>query len=163
MKRSRIALLCSAVALTFVGALPPAPAVGQPTPEPSAPSAPSRHSHADMLKNVLHGEGIVETQDGPIRVALQKGEVTTVTPTTVTVQSSDGFTRTWQVPKDLKVYDQRHTLQPGGLQSGSSLMIAGTAGSTSTKATPAAATWTAKWVVMQSNGHSNGGPAPTPS
>ncbi|WP_426509167.1 hypothetical protein ACPPVO_00630 [Dactylosporangium sp. McL0621] len=150
MKRSRIGLLCSAVALTFVGALPPAAAVAQPTPEPSAPSAPSHQSHGDMLKGVLHGEGIVETKNGPVRVALQNGEATKVTATAVTVQSSDGFTRTWQIPKDLKVYDKRHTVQPNGVQSGTQLTIAGTAAAAN--ATPATTAWTAKWVIMQSNG-----------
>jgi hypothetical protein len=144
MQRSRIGLLFSAVALTFVGVLPPAIATAQPTPEPPPPSSSSKHSeHSDMLNGVLHGEGLVQTKDGPVRVALQNGEATRVTATAVTVRSADGYTRTWQLAENLKVYDQRHQLQPNGVQAGANLTIAGTA------STASASTFTAKWVVLR--------------
>ncbi|WP_433054567.1 hypothetical protein [Dactylosporangium sp. CS-033363] len=157
MKRSRIGLLCSAAVLTVIGTLPPATATAQPTPEPSAPGSagPPRHGqHHDMLKNVLHGEGTVETKDGPVRVALQNGEATTVTRTTATVRSSDGFTRSWQLPADLKVYDKRHTLQTNGIQPGMQVTVAGTAGSAT------ATTWTAKWVVVRGADTTSEQPSP---
>jgi hypothetical protein len=145
MQRSRIGLLFSAAALTFVGVLPPAIATAQPTPEPPPPSSSSssKHSeHSDMLNGVLHGEGLVQTKDGPVRVALQNGEATRVTATTVTVRSTDGYTRSWQLAQNLKVYDQRHTLQPGGVRAGADLTVAGTA------TTATASTFTAKWVIL---------------
>jgi len=144
MQRSRIGLLFSAAALTFVGVLPPAIATAQPTPEPPPPSSSTKHSeHSDMLNGVLHGEGLVQTKDGPVRVALQNGEATRVTATTVTVRSTDGYTRSWQLAENLKVYDQRHQLQPGGVRAGANLTIAGTA------STATASTFTAKWVVLR--------------
>ena len=129
MKRSRIGLICSAVVLTVVGGLPPA-AQAQPTPSPGGSGSGSRHG--DMLKDVLHGEGLVQTKKGPVKVAMQNGEATTLTPTSVTVRSSDGFTRTWILGGDLKVYDKRHTLQPSALKAGADLAIAGTAPATAT-------------------------------
>ncbi|MER7273709.1 hypothetical protein ABT369_04580 [Dactylosporangium sp. NPDC000244] len=137
----RLGLLCGAAVLTLAGALPPVAAAAQPTPEPSAPST---AGHGDMLKDVLHGEGLVQTKHGPVRVAIQNGDATKVTDTALTVRSSDGFTRTWQLPKDLKVYAKRHTIQPSGIMPGTELTVAGTA--------PAgtSATWTAKRVVVRS-------------
>jgi hypothetical protein len=155
MRRSRIGLLCSAVVLTIVGSLPPA-AVAQPTPSPDGSGSGS--GHGDMLAGVLHGEGIVQTKKGPIRVAMQNGEATALTPTSVTVRSSDGYTRTWAVGDDLKVYDKRHTLQPGALKAGVDLAIAGTAPIKATatpslngpSASPSATSYTARVVLVQS-------------
>ncbi|WP_432983458.1 hypothetical protein [Dactylosporangium sp. CA-233914] len=137
MRRSRTGLLCGAVVLTLVGGLPPAAAMAQPAPSPQP------NGHHDMLSGVLHGEGLVQTTNGPVKVAMQKGDATRVTPTTVTVRSTDGFTRTWQVPTNLKVYDKRHTVQSGGLHAGTPVTIAGTAAADS-------AQFTAKWVVVRS-------------
>jgi len=43
-----------------------------------------------MFGGVLHGEGILQTKKGPVRVAMQNGEATTLTQSSVTVRSSDG-------------------------------------------------------------------------
>jgi hypothetical protein len=138
----RVGLLCGAALLTIAGTLPPAVAFADPTPAPTVPPSSSR-SHADMLGDVLHGEGIVQTKTGPVRVAIQNGDATKVTDTALTVRSTDGFTRTWQMATDLKVHEKRSTMQPGGLQPGTEVTVFGTAGSgTST-------TWTAKHVIVQ--------------
>ncbi|WP_432833724.1 hypothetical protein [Dactylosporangium sp. CA-092794] len=162
MRRSRIGMLCATVTLAVVGGLPPATASAQPTPAPPTPepttSAPD-HGH-DMLSGVLHGEGLVQTKNGPIRVALQNGSATRLTSTQVTVRSSDGYTRTWQLPANLKVYDKRHTLQPNALQAGAELTVAGTAPANAGTASPGAVQYTAKWVVVRSSGGSPTG-APT--
>jgi len=155
MRRSRIGLLCAAAVLTVAGTLPPVAAMAQPspTPEPTAPATappPSKHGdmHGDMLKGVLHGEGIVQTTNGPVRVAMQKGEATRVSTTSVTVRSSDGYTRVWRLDDSTKVYGPQHTAQPGALQVGANVAIAGTAPAATTES-PAGNTFTAKWVMVR--------------
>ncbi|WP_433612208.1 hypothetical protein ACQP2P_00635 [Dactylosporangium sp. CA-139114] len=143
----RLGLLCGAAVLTFTGALPPVAAAAQPAPQPSAPPS---GSHGDMFSDVLHGEGLVQTKHGPVRVAIQNGDATKVTDTALTVRSSDGFTRTWQLPKDLKVYAKRQAIQPSDIKPGTELTVAGTA--------PAekSATWTAKRVIVRTPSQPSG-------
>jgi hypothetical protein len=158
MRRSRIGLLLSAVVLVIVGSLP-AVATAQPSPEPTPNGSSSTNGspgangdeHEGMLAGVLHGEGIVQTKKGPIRVAMQNGEATSLTQSSVTVRSSDGFTRNWALDKNLKVYDKRHTLQPNALKAGSDLVVAGPVTGATSSASPAAATYTAKIVLVHSS------------
>ncbi|GAA3279654.1 MULTISPECIES: hypothetical protein [Dactylosporangium] len=127
----RIGLLCGAALLTLAGTLPPAAAFAEPTPSPSA------SAHSDWMGDVLHGEGIVKTKTGPVRVAVQNGEATKITDTALTVRSADGFTRTWQLPKDMKVHGRQ-----GSLQAGAEVSVFGTASGEKS--------WTAKHVVVRS-------------
>jgi hypothetical protein len=162
MKHSRIGLLIATAVLVIVGGLP-AVAFAQPSPTPVAPGTDSGSTETSagpadghgMLSGVLHGEGLVQTKKGPVRVAMQNGEATALTQTSVTVRSSDGYTRTWVLDKNVKVYDKRHTLQPGALRAGADLAIAGTApaanGSASAAATPTSANYTAKVVLIHSS------------
>jgi hypothetical protein len=155
MRRSRIGLLLSAIVLVIVGSLP-AVATAQPSPTPTdngSSSSTNGDEHQGMLAGVLHGEGIVQTKKGPVRVAMQNGEATSLTQSAVTVRSSDGFTRTWALDQNLKVYDKRHTLQPNALKAGSQLVVAGpvTGASSSATASPAAATYTARVILVHSS------------
>lgn len=147
MKRSRIGLLCAAAVLVVAGGLPPVMASAQPTPTPEPSS--SQEAHGDMLAGVLHGEGIVQTKQGPVRVAMQRGEATKLTPTALTVRSTDGFTRTWTLNDNVRVYDQRHTLQPNALKAGAQLTVAGTAPATSTASPGMGNQFTAKWILVK--------------
>lgn len=48
--------------------------------------------------DVLHGEMVVEEEDGSIvTVRLQEGEVTAASPTSISVRSTDGFTSTYAI------------------------------------------------------------------
>ncbi|GGM83817.1 hypothetical protein GCM10007977_101520 [Dactylosporangium sucinum] len=143
--------MIGAAALVVAGGLPTT-AAAQPTPTPAPPTAQAPSHGQNMWGDVLHGEGILQTKSGPVRVAMQNGEATTLTQSSVTVRSADGFTRTWQLGSDLKVFDKRHTLQPGALQTGANLMIAGkvTNATASPNATAAPATYTAQVVFVHS-------------
>src|SRR3982750_1744628 len=101
MRRSRIALLFSTVLLVVIGSLPGV-AMADPT-----PSSGSTDSKQDMLAGVLHGEGIVQTKKGPVRVAMQHGTATAATDTSLTIRSADGYTKTWTLAKNVKVFDHR--------------------------------------------------------
>ncbi|MFI5915413.1 hypothetical protein [Dactylosporangium sp. NPDC051541] len=139
-------LLVATALLTLVGTLPPAAAAAQPTPEPTAPP-PSASSHQNWMGDVLHGEGIVKTKTGPVRVAIQNGEATKVTDTALTVRSTDDFTRTWKLPQDLKVHGQQ-----GALRAGAEVSVFGTASGESS--------WTAKHVVVRSGESAPGSSGP---
>jgi hypothetical protein len=105
------------------------------TPDPSAtPSRagrvgdrPHRRPLARMMvrRNVLHGEAVVQTKDGPKTVVVQRGEVTRIDDTTVTVKSSDGFTLTWTFGDPIRVLERRHTVQPEEISMGTRIGIAG--------------------------------------
>ncbi len=129
------------VALTSMGfdtgeaSLEPANA---PTATPSPDRAPGlggkRHAlRVKLRKNLLHGETVVQTKDGTKTVVVQRGQVTAVTATSVTVKSADGFTQTWTFGDKFTVVRDRAKLQPSDIKQGAQIGIAGTkAGDTST-------------------------------
>ncbi|MFF5229711.1 hypothetical protein [Dactylosporangium sp. NPDC000521] len=105
-----------------------------------------------MLRGVEHGEGTVQTKNGLVHVAMQKGTLTSISESSVTVKSADGWTRTWTLGSDLRVFESRHTLQPGVLKAGSNVTIAGT-----TSGTGDSETYTARFVRL----HEHGGMQPS--
>lgn len=91
---------------------------GQPTPAPSATGAPDEQSGKQgrpgkhgfggpgkhLGRDALHGEFVTKDADGGFRtMATQQGEVTAVSPTSITVRSEDGFSRTYAVTDDTTV------------------------------------------------------------
>ena len=149
MRRSRIGLLLSAIILVIIGSLPGI-ALAQPT--PSAP--PGNGGPHEMLNGVLHGEGIVQTKKGPIRVAMQNGTATAASSSSLTIRSADGYTKTWTLAQNAKVYDSNHqAVQPGMLQAGSMVVVGGPITVNGGTASPAASpttTYTAQIVMVQS-------------
>ncbi|MGN9812259.1 hypothetical protein ACTMSW_23255 [Micromonospora sp. BQ11] len=107
------------------------------SPSPSATAGPGRGERAEegrkrrqarvlLRKNTLHGEVVVQTKDGGTKtVAVQRGEVTTIDGTTMTVRSTDGFTMTWTFGPKLRVLERRRTVQPEAVEVGSVLGVAG--------------------------------------
>ena len=145
MRRSRIGLLFSAVILVVVGSLPGV-AMADPTPS-------DQTSQHEMLAGVLHGEGIVQTKKGPVRVAMQNGTATAATETSLTIRSADGYTKTWTLAENVKVFDHRKSLQPDALRAGTEVVVGGpitmNGGSAAPSATPST-TYTAQIVLVQS-------------
>jgi hypothetical protein len=78
-----------------------------------------------LRKNMLHGEAVVQTKDGPKSVVVQRGEVTEIDDTTVTVTSADGFTLTWTFGDPLRVLERRQTVQPEDVDVGTQIGVAG--------------------------------------
>ena len=109
-----------------------------PKPAPSASAAPSnRLEHRRAIrrylrKNTLHGEVVVQGKDGVKTIVVQRGTVTAVTSTGVSVKSTDGFVLTWTFGDQLRVLQDRKTVQAGAVKTGAEIGIAGTKdGSTS--------------------------------
>ncbi|MEV1286657.1 hypothetical protein [Micromonospora sp. NPDC049679] len=86
-----------------------------------------RHRARVLLrKNTLHGEAVVQTKDGSKTVAVQRGTVTAIDGSTMTVKSSDGFTITWTFGDNLRVVEHRVAVKPDQVKAGTVVGVAGT-------------------------------------
>jgi len=79
-----------------------------------------------LRKNTLHGEMTVQGKDGVKTIVVQRGSVTEVTSTSVSVKSADGFTATWTFGDRLKVVQDKKAIQVSALKTGAEIGVAGT-------------------------------------
>ncbi len=79
-----------------------------------------------LAKNTLHGEAVVQTKDGQtVTVVVQRGTITELSDSSVTVKSADGYTLTWRYADNLKVVEKRETVQPSDVKVGMEVGVAG--------------------------------------
>jgi len=84
-------------------------AVAQPDPSASARVGRKGENHklrklrVAFGRHTLHAEATVQTKAGVQTLVVQRGEVTEVTDTTVTVKSSDGFSLTWTLGDKVRI------------------------------------------------------------
>ena len=100
------------------------PSASQSKAAPNGPGGKHR-PRIKLRKNVLHGETVVQTKDGVKTVAFQRGTVTAISTTSVTVKSTDGFSQTWTIGDKLHVIQHRKTVQPSDVKQGAEIGIAG--------------------------------------
>jgi hypothetical protein len=128
-----------------------------------------------MGRHVLHGEATVQTKDGTKDVVEQSGvQQGAVSGSTFTVKSSDGFSKTWTLPSDVKIF------APGNWSKGAKPNTSSTAKPT-TKPTAQSSsgsvkdlvdganvtvvgenkngTWTAEYIVVLPKGMSTSSPS----
>jgi hypothetical protein len=79
-----------------------------------------------LARNVEHGEMVVQTKDGDKTIDVQRGTVTAISSTTVTVKSTDGFSETWTFGNPIHVVEHRTTVQPSNVTTGETVGVAGT-------------------------------------
>jgi len=84
-----------------------------------------RKARVLLRKNVLHGEVVVQTKDGTKTVAVQRGEVTEIDDSSITVKSTDGYTSTWSFATDLHVIRHSATVKPEEIKTGTKVGVAG--------------------------------------
>jgi hypothetical protein len=86
-----------------------------------------RHPGRVLLRrNTLHGEVVVQTKDGGTKtLVVQRGEVTAVNGTTMTVKSTDGYTSTWTFGDPIRVVERRTEVQPKDIAVGTQVGVAG--------------------------------------
>lgn len=128
----------TAVATLGVGAVAGiALAAPSTTPSPSGGSASSADSakHAghqkgdhkgvkQLGKRMLHGEFVAKGKDGAyVTVDTQRGLLTQVSSTSITVKSADGFTTTYVVSPETKVRKDGKTATIGDLKAGDPAMV----------------------------------------
>jgi len=106
--------------------------VAEPTPTPGAQGdrREKRRQRVEGLRNrfgkrALHGEAVVETKDGVKTVVVQRGTVTAINDTSITVKSTDGFTLTWTFGDKLRVVERRNTIQPKDVAVGTEVGVSG--------------------------------------
>jgi hypothetical protein len=123
-----------APASAATAAADPAPAIA-PAASPSASAkagtggAGSKRRHRLLRfafgKSALHGEAVVKTDDGTKTVVVQRGTVTAIDATSVTVKSTDGFTLTWTFGTPITVIERRSQVQPSAIAVGTQVGLAG--------------------------------------
>lgn len=99
-------------------------------PAPSESAAPGQArkrpgARKYLRKNTLHGELTVQGKDGVKTIVVQRGTVTAVDATTVTVKSADGFTQSWTFGARLRVVQDRKTVETTAIKNGAEVGLAG--------------------------------------
>jgi hypothetical protein len=111
----------------------PATLAASPSPTGDAKKAPNRpriitrHKLVQFAfgRRALHGEAVVQTDDGTKTVDVQRGTVTAVDATSMTVKSADGFTLTWTFGDGIKVVKDRAQASTSALTVGTTVGVAG--------------------------------------
>jgi len=78
-----------------------------------------------LRKNTLHGEMTVQGKNGVKTVVVQRGTVTAVDATSVSVKSTDGFTQTWTLGDPLRVVQNRKAADAAAIKTGAEVGVAG--------------------------------------
>lgn len=111
-------------ALGVASAASPAPAA--PTATPSAsdhPAKAGRHAGKGLARRVAHGEFVVRQKAGFATVALQRGEITAVSATSITLTSKDGYVHSYLISAQTKVRSKGQTVAVGELKNGERAMV----------------------------------------
>jgi hypothetical protein len=109
-KRTKIALVAGTAVLALGGiGGGVAIASGTTAPATTAAAAAPAHPHRarGLLRRAEHAEVTVRTKQGDRVVDVQRGQVTAVSPTSVTVRSKDGFSATYKVAGTSKVRSKK--------------------------------------------------------
>jgi hypothetical protein len=78
-----------------------------------------------LRKNTLHGSVTVQGKDGAKTIVVQRGTVTAVTSTSVSVKSTDGFTATWTFGDPLRIVQDKKKVATSALKAGETVGVAG--------------------------------------
>jgi hypothetical protein len=144
-KRTKIALVAGTAVLALAGigggvavaSGDTAPATTTPAAAASttaaAPggSAAARHRRA-LLRRAEHAEVTLRTKTGDRVVDVQRGQVTSVGPTSVVVRSKDGFTGTYTVTGTSKVRSKKKAATIGDVRKGDRVVVVGVRAGTTT-------------------------------
>lgn len=110
--RWRAAGTVAAVAATTVAGGVAWASTGDSTPSPSTSSSQQQDQQqgrgpgprGGLLGDALHGEFVTSKDGGGYQtIATQKGEITALTDTSITLKSADGYTRTYTINSDTKI------------------------------------------------------------
>jgi hypothetical protein len=78
-----------------------------------------------LRKNTLHGEITMQGKDGVKTVVVQRGTITAVDGTTVSVKSADGFSLTWTLGDKARIVQDKKAVEASSLKSGTEVGVAG--------------------------------------
>jgi hypothetical protein len=77
------------------------------------------------FRHTLHGEAVVQTDEGTKTVVVQRGKVTAVDGTSMTVVSTDGFSLTWKFADSVRVVANRAKAELSAVTVGAEVGVAG--------------------------------------
>ncbi|CAO5153309.1 DUF5666 domain-containing protein [Frankia sp. AiPs1] len=109
----------------------PAPATSTAAPSTAATSSerPTRGEHPrlaelrELRRNALHGEATVRTDKGFQVVDGQRGKVTAISPTSLSVTSDDGFAATYVLNGDTKYRVDQKAAKVTDIHSGDTVVV----------------------------------------
>jgi hypothetical protein len=76
--------------------------------------------------NTLHGEVTVRAKDGTKTIVVQRGSVTAVSGSSLTVKSTDGYTLTWTLADKATIVQDKKKVETSALKTGEQIGVAGT-------------------------------------
>ena len=127
-RTTRTALITGAAVAALVASGGVAYAVSAPSPTstPSQSAAPTKvKHHKALLGRVAHGEVTLNGKDHRV-VDVQRGQVQSVSATSVSVKSDDGFTATYTVNTDTKIRKGGKASAIGDVHNGDQVAIVAT-------------------------------------
>lgn len=112
-----LAVGAAGVGIAYAASPPPSPTASSGgSAAPAAPGGPAAHGrlgrrvHRDVAghgllgRRVMHGEVVAKGKDGtPTTIDVQRGKVTAVSSSSITVRSDDGFTTTYAITSSTRV------------------------------------------------------------
>ncbi|GIF03665.1 hypothetical protein Asi03nite_12030 [Actinoplanes siamensis] len=87
-----------------------------------------------LRRDALHGEVTVQAKDGVRIVVVQRGKITAVDGTSLTVRSTDGFELTWSYGDPLRIVRERKVVDRAALTTGVEVGIGGVRSGSATSA-----------------------------
>lgn len=135
-----LAAALGAGALGVASAASPAPTTPAPSSSPAkaGKQAQAKHAANGVLRRVAHGEFVVRQKAGFATIAVQRGEITAVSATSITLASKDGYSHSYIINTATKVRSKGQTVAVGELKTGQRAMV---------RATKTGATFTATRVA----------------
>lgn len=134
MKRTKGALIAGTAVLAMAGVGGGIAFAANTTPTTTAPTtstapatnAPAAHQHRarGLAGRAEHGQLTVRTKTGDQVLDIQRGQVTAISATSVTVRSTDGFTATYGVSSTSKVRVQRTASTIANVHTGDQVAVA---------------------------------------
>jgi hypothetical protein len=103
----------------------PTPSVSPGSKKPRIPGVRHRRLRIAFGQRALHGEATVQTDEGVKVIVVQRGTVTAIDSTSITVKSTDGFTLTWTFGNPMRVLENRQQIQPSAVSVGATVGVAG--------------------------------------
>jgi len=103
----------------------------QPSPNAAAPGRKAGKGalgRRALLNRLEHGEITVRTGSGDRTLDVQRGAVTAVSPTSITVKSQDGYTHSYAVNQTTRVRSGKARGSIGDVHSGDEVFVVGSAG-----------------------------------
>lgn len=134
-KRTKIALVAGTAVLALAGIgggvavasgdTPPSSATASASAVAASPAAAHVRRARALLRRAEHAEVTLRTKQGDRVVDVQRGQVTSVSSTSVVVRSKDGFTATYTVNGTSKVRSRKKAASIGDVHRGDRVTVVG--------------------------------------